>query len=848
MATTKISSNVLADGAAQANLNSGASISLTKNTSVSGNISASGSLSANSATIAGRLDFGNRVSNDTIINVQSDSNDITLVRAAATSNLVGVSLKYLGGGNGDENIFEIATDGGGSFKIDQSGDIGINTAPIDGKDLTVDEVVINTSLGIGTTSPSAKLHSLAITEQLRLGYDASNYVSTTVSSAGLVSLDAVGSGAGIDLITNGTRRAGVLGDGKFEIEKNGINFLYVTKPTAPTLALAGVAGLVPVATHNYYVTYVTVDGETEFSQRTTITVTSSANAQVNVTIPISSDPRVIARKIYRSVSTTVGAFLAIINDNTSTLYVDNAASIGSNLIWRTPTMGNTTAGNIFSGGTKIIETDSTGAMRLVGGQNSLRLSRTSGTQAQFVIFNTADEENNVEYGGFNWTSNIFEVGTFGRGSGAARKLRLKSSSTSVSLNFDLERGGTDWVSCIDPGTSSGNVSFVRFNPTNWTGTGGINTLLSLGNNTINMGGSSGFRILDINTTITATGSGVKELLTIRDGAAYKFLVNSDGNVSIGAGGAPSEKLEVSGNVKATSLLAVGATLETVNATVSATAPNLVYNTNTDQDIDGNKTFLKNVVGNGTDNRLPNQIITSSFDILTRESLLRDQMNNMWMPWTFTSSGRTGNRGSVGITPPTLSMLSTNVYRDVLYISISSHSPFHPRGSGAPQRWATNFTFLFEMDTNNQSTANKHLIIGKASSTVYGTMLPSIGDRCMHILWIGNNSLQLNLYYNDTVTSSDVITIPSNLQHKEKYALVWDGTTLSIYGAFWIAWDPQPNLSLLTAVSLETASTNINMSDNEWVFAQTHENDGGLSNSVLSIHYPSFLRTALHPFT
>jgi hypothetical protein len=259
-------------------------------------------------------------------------------------------------------------------------------------------------------------------------------------------------------------------------------------------------------------------------------------------------------------------------------------------------------------------------------------------------------------------------------------------------------------------------------------------------------------------------------------------------------------------------------------------------------------FSDNVVGNGTANQLPNQVITSASDVLTRDAALRDQMNNMWMPWMFTSFGRTGNRGTATTIPPILSMGTTNVYQDVLFISIALNSPFHPRGSGAPQRWATNFTFLFEMDANNQSTANKHLIIGKSPSTVYNTMLPSIGDRCIHVLWIGNNSLQLNLYYNDKVTSSDVVTIPSGLSDKEKYALVWDGTTLSIYGAFWLAWNPQPNLSLRATVSLEEASTNVNMTANEWTFAQTHENDGGLSNSSLAIYCPSFLRRALHPFT
>lgn len=48
------------------------------------------------------------------------------------------------------------------------------------------------ALGVGTSGPSAKLHSLATTEQLRLGYDAANYASITVSSAGVPTISATG--------------------------------------------------------------------------------------------------------------------------------------------------------------------------------------------------------------------------------------------------------------------------------------------------------------------------------------------------------------------------------------------------------------------------------------------------------------------------------------------------------------------------------------------------------------------------------------------------------------------------------------------------------------------------------
>lgn len=47
----------------------------------------------------------------------------------------------------------------------------------------------NNRLGIGTLTPAAKVHSLAPTEQLRLGYDDSNYLRCSVLSTGVVSWD-----------------------------------------------------------------------------------------------------------------------------------------------------------------------------------------------------------------------------------------------------------------------------------------------------------------------------------------------------------------------------------------------------------------------------------------------------------------------------------------------------------------------------------------------------------------------------------------------------------------------------------------------------------------------------------
>ncbi|MCL4339428.1 hypothetical protein M1271_07125 [Patescibacteria group bacterium] len=46
----------------------------------------------------------------------------------------------------------------------------------------------NYNVGIGTTVPSAKLHIVGTTEQLRLGYDASNYQSLTTNSSGSLTI------------------------------------------------------------------------------------------------------------------------------------------------------------------------------------------------------------------------------------------------------------------------------------------------------------------------------------------------------------------------------------------------------------------------------------------------------------------------------------------------------------------------------------------------------------------------------------------------------------------------------------------------------------------------------------
>lgn len=63
------------------------------------------------------------------------------------------------------------------------------------------------NLAIGLNSSiSAKLHVISTTEQKRLGYDASNYFSHTVSSAGVSTLDPVGTDASVQIVASTSKK------------------------------------------------------------------------------------------------------------------------------------------------------------------------------------------------------------------------------------------------------------------------------------------------------------------------------------------------------------------------------------------------------------------------------------------------------------------------------------------------------------------------------------------------------------------------------------------------------------------------------------------------------------------
>jgi uncharacterized phiE125 gp8 family phage protein len=99
-------------------------------------------------------------------------------------------------------------------------------------------------------------------------------------------------------------------------------------PSAPTVALAGIAGNVDNGVHRYLVTFVTAAGETEAGTvSSAITVADKAvSGKVTVSaIPLGSSS-VTSRKIYRTAAGgSTYLLVATIADNTTTSYTDNIA-------------------------------------------------------------------------------------------------------------------------------------------------------------------------------------------------------------------------------------------------------------------------------------------------------------------------------------------------------------------------------------------------------------------------------------------------------------------------------------------------------------------------------------------
>jgi hypothetical protein len=341
-----------------------------------------------------------------------------------------------------------------------------------------------------------------------------------------------------------------------------------------------------VGTYYYFAVYVTALGETSAGS-TLVVTTTTGNTTVNLTgIPVSSDSRVTARKIYRTKlngSADNEWFLTTISDNVTTTFTDNIADASLTGVGLQAYKVNTTSRYITTNGTQgmILDANLT-ALGLSAG----RVIISSNAAAVRSVFIGALAGENVTTG----TANVLVGGAAGRNltTGGSNTLIgdlagfvISNASNNTAIGSQTARYLTTGGNNIIIGASSANV--LTDGSTQFT-QGTNNTILgnsirmstitdtnsivigstawSLGSNTAVLGNDSITRTAlkgnisigttgSISSTLHVRGSGTTSATTAlrveNTNASASFVVRDNGSVGIGTA-TPSVPLEVVGNM------------------------------------------------------------------------------------------------------------------------------------------------------------------------------------------------------------------------------------------------------------------------------------------------------------
>ncbi len=293
---------------------------------------------------------------------------------------------------------------------------GINGLSFDGTTFSVDAT--NNRIGIGTAAPATTLHAISTTEQLRLGYDTSNYLGFTTTSTGSTSLNITGaSNADLTLNAQANLILGTGGTDDVQIGRTDLSNFYtsinsgLTETMRVTGNMVGIGTSVPAGklhvAGNLTASAWGLNGIQAQHAAATFTDSSTANSGTATNAVFNSFAQPTLAASNTSVTTS----------NAATVYIADAPTAGTN-----QTITNAYALWIDNGASrfdgKMVINTSAGTGTLTGSGVSIdNASLTTGTGL------------NVQANSFTGgrVANITSTSTAGTGSGSSYTLYLDRS-------------------------------------------------------------------------------------------------------------------------------------------------------------------------------------------------------------------------------------------------------------------------------------------------------------------------------------------------------------------------------------------------------------------------------------
>lgn len=277
------------------------------------------------------------------------------------------------------------------------------------------------------------------------------------------------------------------------------------------------------------------------------------------------------------------------------------------------------------------------------------------------------------------------------------------------------------------------------------------------------------------------------------------------------------------------------------------------------EVDGTVIIQDDAVLNGTENTMPNQTLDGGINsVVTHDILLRNELNYGWKQLVFYSNNESPSTATLSRTDYNIAGLfniTSGALTGYAHYFLWYHAGFYyPNGSGRSLWFNQPFTMLFEYDVNNSSQDfNTWLIIGLNSYTSYSE--PNATEKGLAFVHRTNGASDDTLEVmildgSGTATTSGEIpaTYFHDLSSKQRFCVVWDGATFSLYVSSWSASlssnNTQPPFSLVASVTNNNLSST-SMDGFQGGFLQICKSNIG-SSITTYLDCPKFIRRAVHP--